>query len=369
MSGRIRKLRLFIGLGALLVWLAWSVSASGEGASLYNSPLDRFGVNVAMQYGAIGDYDTGRLHLGWYLDYALREQPARPAGLQYVQTIRVGVGSYPPNWEPLGRAVDANPGALWLIGNEPDTRGQDYRLPSDYAAIYHDLYVFIKERDPTARLVAGNIVQPTPLRLRWLDMVLQAYQNDYGQKMPVDVWGIHNQILQEDRVEWGCGIPPGIADDQGQLYSVEDNANIEIFRQHIVAFREWMRERGEREKPLMITEYGVLMPSEYLGGGDAGIGDQIVREFMTQSFDYLLSACDDVSGCPADGNRLVQQWAWYSLNDKIIDLQTFVGFNGALYDWRYPDFPGVLTPFGETFVRYTWGLAARERCFPMVAKK
>jgi hypothetical protein len=371
MTWRVWALRLFAGFWIPLISFAWPGGISGEGGSLYHSSLDRFGVNVAIQYGAISSYDVGRLRLGWYLDYALRERPARPNGLQYAQMIRVAAESYPPSWEFLGRAVDANRGALWLIGNEPDTRGQDYRLPADYAVIYHDLYFFIKGRDQTARLVAGNIVQPTPLRLRWLDMVLQAYENAYGQKMPVDVWGIHNQILQEYRDEWGCGIPPGIVDDQGQLYSVEDNANIEIFRQHIVAFREWMLERGYREKPLVITEYGVLMPSEYLGGGDAEIGDQVVREFMIQSFDYLLSARDAVSGYPTDGNRLVQQWAWYSLNDRLIDLDDFEagGYNGALYDWRYPGFPGTLTTFGEIFSRYTWGLASRDQYFPMMAKE
>ena len=159
-------------------------------------------------------------------------------------------------------------------------------------------------------------MQPTPLRLQWLDMVLQAYYAAYGGRMPVDVWSIHNQILQEDRNDWGCGIPPGIAVDQGMLYSVYDNANIEIFRQHVLDFRIWMRARGEREKPLIISEYGVLMPSEYLGGGDAQYGDEVVKKFMTDSFDYLLSATDAALGCPADGYRLVQRWAWLVQSER-----------------------------------------------------
>jgi len=363
---------------ALLCSLAFAAIVAGQGTSLYPFPLDRFGINVALEYGEVTHYDVGRLRVGWYLDYRFRERAARPHGMQYAQVVRVRDIAIPLDqegceafWEAsgLGRAVEANPGVLWLIGNEPDTQEQDERFPADYAAIYHCLYYFIKGRDPTARLAAPNIVQPTPLRLQWLDMVLYEYQAAYGQRMPVDVWSIHNQILREDRHGWGCGIPPGISADQGMLYSVYDNANIGIFRQHVLHFRQWMRARGEREKPLIISEYGVLMPSEYLGGGDPQYGDEVVKAFMRDSFDYLLSAADELLGYSADGHRLVQQWAWYSLNDKIIDLETFVGYNGSLFDWRYPHYPGVITQFGLEFARYTSWLAAKDLQLPLLLRR
>ncbi len=363
----------------ILVTCAFSLSGlpplthvGAESAPLYRSPVERFGVNVNLQYGAITDYDVQRLLGGWYVDYRFTPTPALPRGFRYVQTIRVDADSYPPEAELpkndrlLAQAVQANPGSIWLIGNEPDTRGQDERLPADYARMYHNLYSFIKTIDPNARIAAGNIVQPTPLRLQWLDMVLAVYQQSYGHSMPVDIWAIHNQILREERDAWGCGIPPGIDAEYGQLYDVYDNANIAIFRQHIVAFRQWMHDRGYQDKPLIISEYGVLMPSEYLGGGDAAYGDQIVIGFMRDSFDYLLSARDEAFGCPADGYHLVQQWAWYSLNDKLIDLETFEGFNGSLYDWRY-GYPGVLTPFGLAYADYVSRLVASSAYLPCIA--
>lgn len=375
-SQRMRK-RLAL---AILVVCAFSLSGiptlthvSAEGVSLYRSPVERFGVNVALQYGAITDYDVQRLLGGWYVDYRFTPTPALPCGFRYVQMIRVDAKSYPPeaelpqNHELLAQAVRANPSSIWLIGNEPDTRGQDERLPADYARMYHNLYFFIKGIDPNARIAAGNIVQPTPLRLQWLDMVLAVYQQSYGHSMSVDIWAIHNQILREERDEWGCGIPPGIDAEYGQLYTVYDNANIAIFREHVVAFRRWMHDRGYRDRPLIISEYGVLMPSEYLGGGDAAYGDQVVINFMRDSFDYLLSARDETLGCPADGYRLVQQWAWYSLNDKLIDLDTFIGFNGGLYDWRH-GYPGVLTPFGIAYVDYVSHLVAQRAHLPHVAR-
>ena len=339
-----------------LIWALILIEATSGvgGASQYAFPLDRIGVNVALEYGEITDYDVSLLGAGWYLDYRFQAHPSRPQGMWYAQMVRVSQYAYPPSWTALAQAVDANRGALWLVGNEPDVVSQDGRLPADYAAIYHEVYGFIKSKDPSARIAAPNIVQPTPLRLQWLEMVLAAYQTRYGAPMPVDVWSIHNQILQEKVPGWGCEIPPGIDATEGQLYSVWDNANLDIFKEHILAFRQWMYDHGQREKPLIISEYGVLMPSEYLGGGDKLYGDQVVRDFMTGSFDYLLATRDPLLGCPTDGNRLVQKWAWYSLNNKLISADDLDGgFNGSLFDWRHSSFPGVLTQFGEAFARHT----------------
>ena len=35
------------------------------------------------------------------------------------------------------------------------------------------------------------------------------------------------------------------------------------FQQNIIDFRAWMAERGYGDKPLMVSEYGILMPAEY----------------------------------------------------------------------------------------------------------
>jgi hypothetical protein len=353
---------------AIALWLFSTLSVQAQEGTLYDSPLDRFGFNVVIRYGHITDYDIAPLRAGWYANWWYAVEPDRPGDITFVQTLSVGENAYPPNWDRVAQAIANNPGSIWLVGNEPDTRGQDNRLPEAYAQLYHEYYHFIKSRDPTARVSAAGIVQPTPLRFQWLDRAWAAYWDTYGTKMPVDVWNIHNQILREDRDDWGCGIPPGIEADEGQLYTVYDNASIDLFRQHIIAFRTWMRARGEREKPLIISEYGILQPSSYLGGGDPIYGDQVVRRYMEDTFTYLLTAIDDELGCPADGNRLVQQWSWYSLNDKLIDLETFEGYNGPLFDWRYPEYPGVMTQFGETYAAYTRQLAQRYLYLPCVMK-
>ena len=298
-----------------VVFLALAIRTSSGAVGVYLSSSQRFGVGVNLQEGPIEDYDVSQLHAGWYVDWGARLDPPHPVGMEYVQMIRVSGGTYYPGLATLGAIVDDNLGSLWLIGNEPDCIWQDNSPPSEYAAVYHELYNFLKDRDPSAKIAIGGIVQPTPLRLEYLDMVLDVYQNLYGEMMPVDVWNIHNMILREASCAvypgscWGCEIPPGIEADHGMLYEIQDNDDIVIFQQQIVAFRQWMKEKGERDKPLIVSEYGVLMPGIY------GFDYARVKAFMYASFDYLTTATDGSLGYPADGNRLVQRWAWYSLND------------------------------------------------------
>jgi hypothetical protein len=120
-----------------------------------------------------------------------------------------------------------------------------------------------------------------------------------------------------------------------------------------------MNARGLRDKPLWITEYGVLMPDWY-------VTDDQVKAFMTGSFDYLLSATDAGIGYPADGNRLVQRWAWNSLNDQpyqwVDSCQCYAGFNGSLFLYSDPNYPGTLTTFGQNFKAYTDALLTGTVC-------
>jgi hypothetical protein len=305
---------------------------------------------VSRLHGRITDYDLASLGIGWYTDWGTQLHPLRPDGVEYVQLVWIEDGQPTLSNEKLGLIVESNPGSLWLIGNEPECTHQGNSAPEQYAQVYHKLHGLIKERDPEARIAVGGVVQPTPLRLQWLDRMLGHYLTAFGEPMPVDVWNIHNMILPEVRGGWGCEIPRGLDDDLGRQYSMEDNASIDIFVDHIVAFRSWMLERGQRNKPLVISEYGVLMPAEY------GFTVQRVSAFMAATFDYLLNACDEELGYPSDGNRLVQRWAWFSLNEKPWDAESGEGFNGALFDHRYSAYPGVLTELGEHFAKYVSAL-------------
>jgi|GEM_PF-443184 len=296
----------------------------------YNYPNCRFGVGAGPD---INQYDVAALNLGWYVDWQSTQSPRPPAGLEYVQTIRLKQGDtdgwvlVSPSPAQLTATVQANPGSLWLIGNEPDSPYQDDIVPRAYAHAYHDLYYLIKGLDPAAQVAIGGIVQPTPLRFAYLDTVWETYRQAYGETMPVDVWNIHTFILRETIAPpnpepcgpnttpvWGAYIPPGISAQMGELYCVRDMDSIEIFKQRIRAFREWMAEKGERNKPLIVTEYGVLFPEDYSDEDGQKLSAERVSVFMQSTFDFFLNETDPLIGYPYDEDRLVQRWAWFSLS-------------------------------------------------------
>jgi hypothetical protein len=130
------------------------------------------------------------------------------------------------------------------------------------------------------------------------------------------------------------------------LYTLDDIDRLDIFQDRIVQFRQWMRDRGYRDTPLIISEHGTLLPyydpgTLYYDSGGDPFDEARARDFMYDTFDFLLTASDPNLGYAADENRLVQRWLWYSLDD--------VSYGGALFD------PLTLDPMqlGTDFGAYT----------------
>lgn len=339
----LRKGSICAGYLLILILLVGSAGARAQGPiTLYPSPNERLGVGVV---GDIAHYDFSPLHAGWYANWGTSANLVNPEGMDFAQVIRVGA-SIQPSLAQIREIARHNPGSLWLVGNEPDCIWQDNVWPETYAEQYHDIYYALKEADPTCQVAIGGIVQATPLRLQWLDRVWEWYQARYGETMPVDVWNVHNFILQERRGSWGCEIPPGIDATAGMLYGIDDHDNMTYFRQQIEAFRRWMAQKGQRDTPLLVSEYGILFHE------GLGYDYERVRRFMLATFDYFMGAADPEIGYPADGNRLVQRWAWYSLDDPSFEQNEYTTWS-ALYD---PFPPYAIRPLGLEFGRYAGAL-------------
>jgi len=331
------------------------------------------------------------LGAGWYLDFAAHT-PSALTDAEFVQVIRLrqkkvncdyveGYTTSPSlTGTGVGSVIASRRGALWVIGNEPDRgpnpdqcwlRGQDDTMPEVYAQIYHDAYAFIKAHDPTARVANAGLVEVTPSRLQYLDKVWQAYLSRYGTPMPVDVWNIHLYILPEARPD---GQPNGTANialstdpalairesngdpatcTDPKVYCYAEHDDMIAFSEQIVAMRTWMKQHGQQNKPLILTEYSILYPYEIDPGpppscflqdeyGRCFTPDR-VRNFMTRSFDYLDSAADPALGYPADENRLVQRWLWFGTFFSPDPL--FPGYVSNLLT----DSQTALTTVGELF--------------------
>ena len=334
---------------------------------------DRFGMGFAARFcGAptpvrrLQDYDWDIMRIGWYSDWSYTpywdaNQKLLPPGTDYMQLIDVAAHRiWPPDWTRIETALRRNPGMTWIIGNEPEDPSS--LTPAMYAERYHEAYTHIKAVDPTAEVAVGGVVQPTPLRIIWLEALLAAYEERYQTPMPMDAWTIHMQIMDEQRqLDWPIpvGLPWETVRSVGRNYTKPDNASISAFVQLIGEFRTWMKAKGYQAKPLYISEFGVLYPSFMLNAWGTNVyGDEVLKEYMVLTFDYLLQAQDPELGHPGDDNHLVQRWLWFGLNINPVDFGLQCGYNGSLYDYRDPDYPGTLTKAGLRYLQYMQTLAA-----------
>ena len=90
--------------------------------------------------------------------------------------------------------------------------------------------------------------------------------------------------------------------------SVDDHDNLDQIVQQIRDFRQWLSDHGQRNKPLIDTEHGILMTE------DLGFDYPRVRTFMLGSFNRFLNDLVDTNlGYPEDGNRLLQEWFWFAV--------------------------------------------------------
>jgi hypothetical protein len=372
-----------IGLAALLIGFLFAWPPRSIAAHPIVNPPDwvfampfpncRFG----MGQSGPASYDVAPLNLGWYLDWHTALAPIRPNGAEYYQVVTIkttvnGGFTFSPPTATLQAAVLANPGAVWLIGNEPDSPVQDNLLPETYAQAYHHLYTLIKDYDTTAQIGAGGIVQPTPLRFQYLDRVLAAYQAEYSQTLPADLWNVHSYILREITADdpwvisdptqyWGALVPPGSNTTRGELYTLSQMYSQSIFRQRLIEFRSWMAHKGYRDVPLVITEYGTLFPYPPYIDGDPYVDENNVpmteartAAFMTGTFNALQTLIDPGLGYRYDGGRLVQRWAWYSADDVI--------YGGILFYTT----THALNPLGQIFAAHTNMITPTVDLFPVV---
>ena len=330
-------------------------------------PNCRYG-SIPLQ-NPVNEYDIAPLNLGWYLTHPI-STPPRPNDILPMHIVRLkGRACSSPDcpnpeyWseaeispalgDDLGQIVDSNPGSIWLIGNEPDrVYYMDDVLPTQYAQAYHDAYAFIKARDPAAQIGIGGIVVPTPLRLEYLDKILHEYKNRYGHPMPVDVWNTHVHIVQEVRDSWGADVPPGSDADVGILFTKSQHADVQTFKELIIDFRSWMAAHGRQDKPLIITEFGVLWPDWLVDEFGMPFDAPRVIDFMHETMAWLDSEADPALGYPADNYRLVQRWNWFSLDDDSIPEDNppdHHQWNG----WLFESETRNRSVFGDAFAAFT----------------
>lgn len=244
-------------------------------------------------------YNWSALHAGWYhawgmrLTFHLDGVDFYPLvggynelwGEETLQSIQDAISDHPENYPD---------GTVWLISNEIEydlfstINGQPLNPPraitaDEYTQKYKKYRDWIKQINPTYRTAIG-FVSTNPGHPITLMSVTAAYQARYGVKMPIDVYSLHvYAFMLPNDFQWA-------------------------FVDVINDYRQIMANLGDRSKPLIVTELGVLE-----GNYVPSIPDSFVIDFQHQAFDWLRSATSDTTGMADDGNHLVQRWAWFAL--------------------------------------------------------
>jgi hypothetical protein len=334
-----------VGVGASL----WRKDPA-TGQSLYDFRLDHY-------------TSTGLdLAIGWYVDWAAGSyQGYKPERRIEYKALVQGWGGAPVTAASVQSMVQANPerypdGTMWMVGNE--IGWDDARSPTSYVKAYCQSYQAIKSVNPTFKVSPGAII-PTA----WLyfnethtykpgapaSMVTAPDGTSYEDKWRRANNRFHGiNYMQEvlDRYRSGVGRNPTTGAEErftecdalrGQsatlptdawlihVYPMFDNVHGPMSDADrsvaIVRFtRAWMANNGYRALPLYIKEMGPgTLTKEQGGAVGPGAGNPLWynKQYMEQTFDSFSTVTDANIGMPSDGNRLVQRWAWFVLNNVL----------------------------------------------------
>jgi hypothetical protein len=325
----------------------------------------RFGIGVAswsyikIENKKVESYDLPTVGVGYYLDWSHKRSPAVPGYIKYVNILSVSDHAYHSDLVSLQAHVENDRGAVWVVGNEPDnnTGSQDDIYPETYAERFFELATVIRRSDPTAKITFGTIIMPTTLRIMYLQRSWNRLVELAGSRASasalIDIWTPHGFLINEEAPSpanphpWGSGIPLGLADEahHQEVIDITQMINLEMFKTRMLRFRQFMKDNGEQNKPLWLTEWGTLAPSQNPPGSAYQYyttPEIETAKYFTDTVNWMETATDPNLGLPADQNRLFQKWFWYSLNDPLYH------FGGTLVD------PLTLktTTVGSTFFNY-----------------
>jgi hypothetical protein len=283
---------VLVGASRLLVGLVVVLAVCGCVMRRSPPPLFSTPFGVTLGDAALTAAQLDALGPVWYMDWGWRAPTLAGHERLYViwsNEVKADRGQIPA-------AMLAHGAAWWSLGNEPNDPNQDYCTPEEYAELYH-IYEGWAAGAPRCGILPAGIANAD---WEWAQAFREAYRHKYGRYPRTDGWNIHNYILES-------GLDP---------YDVAE------FGRRILAFRRWMESIGEGDKPLFLTEFGVLYGN---GCCDRPVDPpEKLETFMGDAVQWLQKS-DAVSG-----------WAWFATYTKL--------YNGSLMTPA-----GDLTPLGETY--------------------
>jgi hypothetical protein len=279
-----------------------------------------------------------------------------------MRVVRLGGDGDPYPDGRLAEAARNAPGAAWEIGNEPNVPGQDFLPPPVYATRYWNAYHQIKQADPTAKVIAANILNwdytcsacgEFPNGQIWFQQFWDSYVAMYGAPPPADAWGIHVYIVSWDRLPM---------------------VNAPLLTGQVARYRAYLDQKWQGTTPIWITEMGVIWG--YNGWTSIDLRTPTDAAFCDRatSPDCRIAPCRaDTATCigakpsvydtPALSTYMAEILDWLLANADALRIQRWFWYIQAPVPEPYAaTFGGValmedagpmakLTPFGQIFLQ------------------
>lgn len=300
------------------------IGAPVSQAGLY-SDAARFGLSASADHTglAIHDYDlTLFANAGWCTDsradsglvpitsphssrMSMQSSPSpTSSSMIYVPVVQGSGSSAAWKASTVASKLTAAGGTMpeetvWQIGGQlgldsffrtSTSRYTDQFDVAGFGKAVHDWRAALSTIDPTYRLAAGAAIAGettgyTFSNLETFRALDTWYRQTYRCALPIDVFTMRVVLCRADS-------------------AAED------LRASVIAMRSLMAELGYGQAELWITGYGI---------GDADIDVERISEVLATCTGWLTDSQSDplasTLGLARDDDRLVQRWAWFSLND------------------------------------------------------
>lgn len=229
----------------------------------------------------------------------------------------------------------------WLEVSDPNASGGTYHMSHDwgarsYFAFEGDEVTAFVYTGPDAGLanvfIDGQLLQTIDLYTPQPGTRTLAYTGLEPSSNPIlgrrhhlriDVHGLKNGAASDNWVrvdaviaESTADLPDGRLEDNNPLRATiithpDEYDDLNRVLEQVRMMRQWMADHGQRNKPLINTEYGILLNEA------TGFNEARVRRYLLNTFDLFWRSpqiIDPAIGMPDDGGRMIQQWFWFILS-------------------------------------------------------
>ncbi len=257
-------------------------------------------------------YDYQKLRAGWFFTwhYGNVSNFIVPSGMTFYPMVYSGNCNSTFQTFVSGRPDLFPDGTTFFIGNEIYDGAAS--TTSGYATAYHNCRQMIKGINSSYKTALAAMRSSDNTYFFEEAEFRYYYKKYFGTTPPIDAYRLH-------------------------IYT----GSIDNLKSQIKKVRGKMKQWGDQDKDLIITESCARGSPSYDNAG-----------FLPQALNYVNTATDADIGKPGDGHKLVQKFAWFSLNsDRIYPNCSLFNPSQHRQD-PPPPIRSTLTEVGTAFV--TW---------------